>query len=217
MCIRLAALAGVTAVAITATIKQINADQHLPLANAATADSAQAAGSTPNRPCGCSHGLQSSTPDPAPTPRSGAFDVLELEVNKLQQATVDAEAQREQAEKERKLLENELNNMKAQLVAAQRFHAQRDVQIAELKRAANRGTNYRDDQNQNARIAARAQSNQPSVNGPRGASSQGRAKPAKSVVHIFAKPPVADCMRAVRPLYHYGPYEVITPWGEILR
>src|SRR5260221_394994 len=132
MCIRLATLAGVTAVAIIVTIKQINADQHLPLTNSAIADSAQAAGSTPNRPCGCSHGLESSAPSHAPTPRSGA-DYFELELKKLRQAIIDAEARREQADKERKLLENELDDMKRLLASAQQLQAQKDAQIADIK------------------------------------------------------------------------------------
>jgi hypothetical protein len=122
MCIRVVTLAGVTAVAITAMIKEINADQHLH-ANSAAGNFAQAAGSPPNQPCRCSRGSESSASSQAPTPRTGAADDFEFELKKLRQAIIDAEAQREQADKERKLLENELNDMKRLRAAAQQLQA----------------------------------------------------------------------------------------------
>src|SRR5216684_958346 len=133
MGIRFATLAGVAAVAISAMIKEINADQHLPHTNSAVRNSAQAAGLAPDQPCGCSDGLESSASSRAPTPRSGAADYFELELKKLRQAIIGAEAQREQADKERKLLENELNHTKRQLAVAQQLQAQKDAQIADLK------------------------------------------------------------------------------------
>jgi hypothetical protein len=217
MCIRLATLAGVTAVAITATIKQINADQHLPLTNPATADSAQAEGSTPNRPCGCSLGLESSAPSHAPTPRSGA-DYFELELKKLRQAIIDTGAQREQADKERKLLEKELNDMKRLLAAAQQLQAQKDAQIADLKGQLTGTPTVTVPTTKTPTSLQRLGRIRSGPVAPEGASSLGRAKPTKSAVQIFAKASRGvNCVRAVRPPYYYGPYEVIPPWEEILR
>lgn len=207
MCIRLATLAGVITVAITAMIKEINADQHLPLANSAVGSSAQAAGSTRTQQCGCSHGLESPAPRPAPTLRSSVADYFELELQKLRQAIIDAEAQREQADYERKLLENELNQTKRQL----------DAQIADLKgRLA--GTPTVAAPWTKTPASARALGGIRSGPVALGASNGlGRARRTTSAVQIFGKPLAADCVRAVRPLHRYGPYGPIPPWDEMLR
>lgn len=211
MRIRLATLAGVTAVAITATIRQINADQHLPLTNPAIADSAQAGGSTSNQPCGCSHSLESSAPSQAPTPRSGA-DYFELELKKLRQAIVDAAAQRDQADKERKLLQNELNDMKRLLAAAQQLQAQKDAQTADLK----------------GQLAGTQTVTASTTKTPTSPQGLGRIRsgPVASGGRVAWAPPSRPslqskfseshrwrgCLRALGPLYRYGPYEVIPPW-----
>jgi len=215
--IRFAALAGVTAVAIATMIKEINADQHLPLTNSAVGNSAQAAGSTPNQLCGCSHGLESSTPSQAQTPRFGTADYFELESKKLRQAIFDAKAQREQADKERKLLENELNHTKRQLAVAQQLQAQKDAQIADLKGQL---TGTPTIAVPRAKTPASPQALGGITSGPvtPGASNgPGRGRSTKSAVQIIGKPLTAHCIRAVRPPYRYGPYEVIPPWEEMLR
>ncbi len=208
MAIRFATLAGVTAVTIAATIKDINADQHLPLTNSGAVDSTEAPGSGPRQACGCTHGAQYLTPGQELAPRSAAN--LELEWKKLRQAIVGAQAQWQQTDKERRRLENELNAVKRQLAAAQQLQAQKDAQTADLKRAGNRDAD-RPDQNQNARITATTRGNQIWRGGPRGADGAHRAKPTGAAM-LFGKPTPADCIRAVRPRYRYGPYETMPPW-----
>jgi hypothetical protein len=216
MSIRLAALAGVAAVAITAMIKEINADQHLPHANSAAGNSAQAAGLMSNQPCGCSPGLESSAPTHAPTPRFGA-DYFELELKKLRQAIIDAEAQRERADKERKLLENELHDMKRLLAAAQQLAAQKDAQIADLR----------------AQLTGTPVVTVPTTKTPTSPQGLGRIRsgPVASGGRIAwaapGRPSLQSrfsethrwrgCLRAVGPLYRYGPYQMIPPWEERLR
>jgi hypothetical protein len=203
-------------VAITATIRQINANQHLQLTNSAIADPAQTAGSTPNRPCGCSHDLESSAPSHPPTPRSGA-EHFELELNKLRQAIIDAEAQREQADKERKVLENELSDMKRRLAAAHQLRAQKNGQIADLT----------------GQLTATPTVTVPTNKTPTSPQGLGRirAGPIASGGRIAwaapGRPSLQSkfsqrhrwrgCLRAVGPPYRYGPYDVIPPWEELMR
>jgi hypothetical protein len=217
MSIRLATLASVAAVAITAMIKEINADQHLPLTNSAVGNSAQAAELLSNRPCGCSHRLESSAPSPAPPLRSNSADYFELELKKLRQAIIDAEAQRERADKERKRLENELNDIKRQLTAVPQLQTQKDAQIDDL-RGQLAGA---------PRIAAPSTKTPatPQALGrprsgpiaPAGSNDPGRTRRTKSAVQFFREPSTVDCVRGVRPLHHYGPYEMLPLWDDIRR
>jgi hypothetical protein len=217
MSIRLATLAGVAAVAITAMIKEINADQHLPHAKSAVVNSAQAAELMSNQPCGCSHSLESSAPSPGPMPRSNSADYFEFELKKLRQAIIDAEAQRERADKERKRLENELNDIKRQLTAVPQLQAQKDEQIADLR-----------GQLAGAPLIAAPRIKTPAtpqaLGGPRsgriapaGSNDPGRTRRTKSPVQFFREPSTVDCVRGVRPLRHYGPYEMTPLWDDILR
>jgi hypothetical protein len=214
MRIRFAMLAGVAAVTITAMIKEINADQHVPHTNSAAGNSAQAEGLTPNQPCGCSHGLESSVSSQAPTPRFGA-NYFELELKKLRQIIIDAEAQREQADKERKLLENELNDMKRLLAAAQQLQAQKDAQIADLK---GRLIGAPTVTVSTTKTPASPQGLGRIRSGP--VASGGRmawTAPARPSLRSKFSESHRGCLRAVGPLYRYGPYEVIPPWEERLR
>jgi hypothetical protein len=195
MCVRFAVLAGVTTAVIAVMVKEVTADQHLLLTRGADGRSVPATRAEANQPCRCSDASESSATKRASTPSADGVDA---------ETQREAAAQREKADRERMLLEGELNDIKKQLAAVQQFQAQKDAQIAHIKEQLDRTPT----------IASSGTKTPvwPSARGRTGSrpvvAGRARARHARWAGRFFGRPWMVDCTHGFRSLYYYGPYEV---------
>ena len=203
MHIRLAVLVGVTTAVVTVMIKEVTAEQHQPLTRWTKNPSAQATGSELNQPCGCHDPSESPVTSQPSTPNSGAPTGSGLDLKKLGQVRGDAGAQKDDADRERRRLEGELNDVKRRIAVAQQIQAQKDAQIARLKEQLGRtptivppGTRRPVWSSDRDRIGSGSV-----------VAGHARVRPTRWAAKFFKRPWTVDCIPGVRSLY-YERYEM---------
>jgi chromosome segregation ATPase len=192
MHIRFAMLAGVTAVvAAAAMVTAANADQHL---HGAVGNTMQTAATSWDwdQPCGCGDDLKKRQ---------------------------DELAEKERVDKERKLVEGELKEIRSQLAATQQLQSQKDVLISNLKRQLTMAQQHQGQTDAQLSDLQRLLATAQQLNGQKDIqiTDLQRQLAAKPIGIKVTRPPKAGRAKktaAVQPMYHYGPYEIVPPPTE---
>jgi chromosome segregation ATPase len=127
-----AMLASVTVLAaFTATMTRSTADQYPLLADQVFG---QAAASTLDQPCGCTHDFDSSTPKPAPRRPEISTNELEAVLKKVQDQLAETDKAKQRVENEKKRIDSDFNATRTELANLQLLRDQKEGQIFDLQR-----------------------------------------------------------------------------------